>query len=63
MHQGRLRLRPWLEEQIESGRYPGVVWLDQVRSVVYEAGQSVLTGSVLFNKTTTIKKLTVVFKK
>nr|XP_055026679.1 interferon regulatory factor 1a [Misgurnus anguillicaudatus] len=29
MHQGRLRLRPWLEEQIESGRYPGVVWLDQ----------------------------------
>uniref|UniRef100_A0A8C2CIR1 Interferon regulatory factor n=1 Tax=Cyprinus carpio TaxID=7962 RepID=A0A8C2CIR1_CYPCA len=29
MHQGRLRLRPWLEEQIDSGRYPGVVWLDQ----------------------------------
>ncbi|XP_026080501.1 interferon regulatory factor 1a isoform X2 [Carassius auratus] len=29
MHQGRLRLRPWLEEQIESGTYPGVVWLDQ----------------------------------
>ncbi|XP_039546314.1 interferon regulatory factor 2-like [Pimephales promelas] len=29
MHQGRLRLRPWLEEQIDSGRYPGVVWLDK----------------------------------
>ncbi|XP_056326610.1 interferon regulatory factor 1a [Danio aesculapii] len=29
MHQGRLRLRPWLEEQIQSGRYPGVQWLDQ----------------------------------
>uniref|UniRef100_A0A673JDW2 Interferon regulatory factor 1-like n=1 Tax=Sinocyclocheilus rhinocerous TaxID=307959 RepID=A0A673JDW2_9TELE len=34
MHQGRLRLRPWLEEQIDSGRHPGVMWLDQVRSVV-----------------------------
>ncbi|XP_016369489.1 interferon regulatory factor 1-like [Sinocyclocheilus rhinocerous] len=29
MHQGRLRLRPWLEEQIDSGRHPGVMWLDQ----------------------------------
>ncbi|XP_056881193.1 interferon regulatory factor 1a isoform X3 [Takifugu flavidus] len=28
-HGGRLRLRPWLEEQIQSGRYPGVSWLDQ----------------------------------
>ncbi|KAM9860573.1 interferon regulatory factor 1-like [Aulostomus maculatus] len=26
---GRLRLRLWLEEQIESGRYPGVIWLDK----------------------------------
>ncbi|XP_024909417.1 interferon regulatory factor 1-like isoform X2 [Cynoglossus semilaevis] len=31
-HQGRLRLRPWLEQQIESGRYPGVSWLDQVET-------------------------------
>lgn len=28
--QGRLKLRPWLEEQIQSGRYPGVSWLDKV---------------------------------
>lgn len=27
--QGRLRLRAWLEEQIHSGRYPGVSWLDR----------------------------------
>uniref|UniRef100_A0A672FN88 Interferon regulatory factor 1-like n=1 Tax=Salarias fasciatus TaxID=181472 RepID=A0A672FN88_SALFA len=26
---GRLRLRPWLEEQIGSGKYPGVSWLDK----------------------------------
>lgn len=40
MHQGRLRLRPWLEEQIDSGRYPGVVWLDEVGSVVYGAASN-----------------------
>ncbi|KAK7913131.1 hypothetical protein WMY93_013342 [Mugilogobius chulae] len=28
-HQGRLRLRAWLEEQIHSGKYPGVRWLDK----------------------------------
>ncbi|XP_033840366.1 interferon regulatory factor 1-like [Periophthalmus magnuspinnatus] len=28
-HQGRLRLRAWLEEQIHSGKYPGVRWLDR----------------------------------
>ncbi|XP_067241594.1 interferon regulatory factor 1a isoform X2 [Chanodichthys erythropterus] len=33
MHQGRLRLRPWLEEQIDSGRYPGVMWLDEAARV------------------------------
>ncbi|XP_076867365.1 interferon regulatory factor 1a isoform X2 [Brachyhypopomus gauderio] len=33
MHQGRLRLRPWLEEQIKSGRYPGVMWLDETAKV------------------------------
>ncbi|KAM3876938.1 interferon regulatory factor 2-like [Diretmus argenteus] len=30
---GRLRLRPWLEEQIHSGKYPGVSWLDQSAEV------------------------------
>ncbi|XP_028296299.1 interferon regulatory factor 2-like [Gouania willdenowi] len=25
----RLRLRPWLEQQIHSGKFPGVSWLDQ----------------------------------
>ncbi|XP_062864837.1 interferon regulatory factor 1a [Trichomycterus rosablanca] len=33
MHTGRLRLRPWLEEQIKSGRYPGVTWLDEAGRV------------------------------
>uniref|UniRef100_A0AAY5K1C6 Interferon regulatory factor n=2 Tax=Esox lucius TaxID=8010 RepID=A0AAY5K1C6_ESOLU len=33
MHQGRLRLRPWLEEQIQSGKYPGVNWLDETAQV------------------------------
>ncbi|KAK5873770.1 hypothetical protein PBY51_018782 [Eleginops maclovinus] len=33
MHPGRLRLRPWLEEQIESGNYPGVSWLDQAAQI------------------------------
>ncbi|XP_072526472.1 interferon regulatory factor 1a isoform X1 [Salminus brasiliensis] len=33
MMQGRLRLRPWLEEQIKSGKYPGVVWLDETARV------------------------------
>ncbi|XP_076012069.1 interferon regulatory factor 1-like [Genypterus blacodes] len=30
---GRLRLRPWLEEQIQSGKYPGVIWLDQSEKI------------------------------
>lgn len=30
---GRLRLRAWLEEQIQSGGYPGVSWLDQPAGV------------------------------
>uniref|UniRef100_A0AAY4EL29 IRF tryptophan pentad repeat domain-containing protein n=1 Tax=Denticeps clupeoides TaxID=299321 RepID=A0AAY4EL29_9TELE len=29
MHQDRLRLRPWLEEQIDSGNHHGVIWLDE----------------------------------
>ncbi|KPP79162.1 hypothetical protein Z043_101280 [Scleropages formosus] len=33
MHQGRMRLRPWLEEQIRSGKYPGVTWLDETAGV------------------------------
>ncbi|KAG7462772.1 hypothetical protein MATL_G00188260 [Megalops atlanticus] len=33
MHQGRLRMRPWLEEQIHSGKYPGVTWLDETAGV------------------------------
>ncbi|KAJ8248268.1 hypothetical protein GJAV_G00240190 [Gymnothorax javanicus] len=33
MHQGRLRLRPWLEEQIYSGKYPGVIWLDETAGI------------------------------
>ncbi|TWW67399.1 Interferon regulatory factor 2 [Takifugu flavidus] len=33
-HGGRLRLRPWLEEQIQSGRYPGVSWLDQKHTYI-----------------------------
>ncbi|KAM9825695.1 interferon regulatory factor 2-like isoform X1 [Syngnathus typhle] len=30
---GRLRLRMWLEEQIESGKYPGVCWIDKSERV------------------------------
>ncbi|KAG9344365.1 hypothetical protein JZ751_011034 [Albula glossodonta] len=33
MHQGRLRMRPWLEEQIRSGKYPGVSWLDETAGI------------------------------
>ncbi|MGH0138401.1 UNVERIFIED_CONTAM: hypothetical protein FKN15_066375 [Acipenser sinensis] len=29
MYQGRLRLRPWLEEQIRSDKYPGLEWVDE----------------------------------
>ncbi|KAG2461970.1 IRF2 factor, partial [Polypterus senegalus] len=29
MQQGRLRLRPWLEEQIRSNKYPGLQWVDE----------------------------------
>ncbi|KAM9817514.1 interferon regulatory factor 2-like [Neosynchiropus ocellatus] len=29
----RLRMRQWLEEQIDSGCYPGVIWLDQPEKV------------------------------
>ncbi len=50
MHQGRLRLRPWLEEQIDTGRYPGVVWLDQVRSVANAAASSRLDLDSAFNR-------------
>ncbi len=50
MHQGRLRLRPWLEEQIDTGRYPGVVWLDQVRSVANTAASSRLDLDSAFNR-------------
>ncbi|XP_017274177.1 interferon regulatory factor 2-like isoform X1 [Kryptolebias marmoratus] len=30
---GRQRLRSWLEEQIQSGKYPGVSWLDQTAQI------------------------------
>ncbi|MGH0127918.1 UNVERIFIED_CONTAM: hypothetical protein FKN15_032748 [Acipenser sinensis] len=29
MYQGRLRLRPWMEEQIRSNNYPGLEWVDE----------------------------------
>ncbi|KAM8866221.1 interferon regulatory factor 1-like [Synchiropus picturatus] len=33
MERRRLRMRQWLEEQINSGRYPGVTWLDKPEKV------------------------------
>ncbi|XP_043911709.1 interferon regulatory factor 2-like [Protopterus annectens] len=33
MPQGRLRLRPWLEEQIASRKYPGLMWINKDENI------------------------------
>ena len=32
---GRQRLRPWLEAQINSQKYPGLHWIDQKKGIFY----------------------------
>lgn len=43
----RMRMRPWLEEQINSNTIPGLKWLNKVRGVFVQARLHVCVNEVL----------------
>lgn len=48
----RMRMRPWLEEQINSNRIPGLKWLNKVRGVCMHVlkGNLIVVAEVCIGK-------------